>query len=109
MDLAPAIACAAMLMGQPVPSVTVHPHVMAIPQAACEHSGRSECVGLETAWQDASGLHMAVHIAPAYQFTGWALAHAACHAVQFGHGRPWHGLMAERECDAVQARAEDCR
>lgn len=105
-SLSAAVLCAANLLSLPVPAdVDVVLKLRPLSPAECAVAGRATCAGKEMA----VGRTMYVALDP-QQASRWGVrVHAACHVVQFGNGLPWHGASAERQCDAVELRAAECR
>jgi len=98
-----ALACAALLMGAPVPDapvsfVTISPASMA---GMCRLS--PNC-GAQFYVSDGR-----MHVTTGYPNDWKLMVHEGCHAVQASQGHPWNGRVAERECYRIAARADQCR
>lgn len=100
-----ALACAAMLMGQPVPPVSVVVvTVEAIPASVCGERWGGNCGAAFAPVSRDRGV-----IVTAYPDNFRLMVHEAAHVVQNYTGRPWRGPAAEREAEAIAARAGTCR
>ena len=103
MGLAAAIVCAASLLHLPVPATVVSVAWAQPGEALCAAAGHPGC----DAVAGGTAGFMAVVLAPG---AGWALqVHEGCHVAQRGNGLASRGPGAERQCEWVQSRAEQCR
>lgn len=97
-----ALRCAARLMGEPAPTIAFVRLPGQPSPAECHRAGRETC-GAISAVTDTLWVVKAPVSSP-----WWLKVHEACHVVQHASGRQFWGASAERECEAVQLRADLC-